>query len=102
MTTACSDEKRVDELPELIEQNPDTAVFVEKVKDCAFPFLANAYGARSMCALALGCDVKQIGPEISRRSALRQKPQLVDTAPGKDVILKGGHQAGTGFSARAG
>ncbi len=84
-----SDEKRVDELPGLIEQNPDTAVFVEKVKDCAFPFLANAYGARSMYALALGCDVKQIGPEIARRSALRQKPQLVGTAPCKDVILKG-------------
>ena len=89
LLTRYSDEKRVDELPELIEQNPDTAVFVEKVKDCAFPFLANAYGARSMYALALGCDVKQVGPEIARRSALRQKPQLVDTAPCKDVILKG-------------
>ncbi len=44
-----SDEKRVDELPELIEQNPDTAVYAEKVTDCAFPFLANAYGAVDVC-----------------------------------------------------
>jgi UbiD family decarboxylase len=89
LLTRHNDEKRVDELPELIEQSPDTAVFVEKVADCKFPFLANAYGARQMYALALGCDVKGVGPEIARRSGLRYKPELVSTAPCKDVILKG-------------
>ena len=44
LLTRIEEEKRTDELPEVMEQNPDTAVFVERVKDCAFPFLANAYG----------------------------------------------------------
>lgn len=89
LLTRYTDEKRVDELPQLMEQNPDTAVFVEHVKDCAFPFLANAYGARSMYALALQCDFKKVGLEIAQRSGCRQTPQLVETAPCKDVILKG-------------
>jgi 2,5-furandicarboxylate decarboxylase 1 len=42
LLTRISDEKRVDELPALMESNPDTAVYVEKVKDSVFPFLANA------------------------------------------------------------
>jgi UbiD family decarboxylase len=89
LLTRIKEEKRVDELPALMEANPDTAVFVEKVKDCAFPFFANGYGVRPMYALALDCDFKKVGLEIARRSALRQKPQLVSTAPCKDVILKG-------------
>ena len=89
LLTRYKDEKRVDELPKLMEDNPDTAIFVEKVKDCQFPFLANAYGVRPMYALALGCDYEKVGVEIAERSALRQKPQLVNTAPCKDVILKG-------------
>jgi UbiD family decarboxylase len=89
LLTRIKEEKRVDELPALMEANPDTAVFVEKVKDCAFPFFANGYGVRPMYALALDRDFKKVGLEIARRSALRQKPQLVSTAPCKDVILKG-------------
>jgi UbiD family decarboxylase len=89
LLTRITEEKRVDELPTIMEAHPDTAVLVEKVKDCAFPFLANAYGARSMYALALGCDIKQVGGEIARRSALRNKPKLVERSPCKDVILKG-------------
>lgn len=89
LLTRYQEEKRVDELPRLMEDNPDTAIFVEKVKDCRFPFLANAYGVRSMYALALGCDIKNVGIEIGDRSACRHKPQVVNTAPCKDVILKG-------------
>ena len=80
LLTRYKDEKRVYELPKLMEDNPDTAIFVEKVKDCQFPFLANAYGVRPMYALALGCDYKRLGVEIAERSALRQKPQFVNTA----------------------
>ena len=83
------EEKRVDELPRLMEDNPDTAVLVERVRDCAFPFLANAYGVRPMYALALGCDIKKVGIEIADRSGLRQKPEILKTAPCKDVIVKG-------------
>jgi UbiD family decarboxylase len=89
LLTRLKDEKRVDELPALMDENPDTAIFVEKVKDCSFPYLANAYGVRPMYALALGCDIKRVGVEIAERSSLRQKPQVVGTAPCKDVILKG-------------
>jgi 2,5-furandicarboxylate decarboxylase 1 len=43
-----ADEKRVDELPRLMEDNPDQAILVEKVKDSPFPFFANGYGSRAM------------------------------------------------------
>jgi 4-hydroxy-3-polyprenylbenzoate decarboxylase len=89
LLTRITEEKRVDELPGLMEAHPDTAIYVEKVKDCTSPLLANAYGARSMYALALGCDIKDVGSEIARRSQLRYKPKLVTKAPCKDVIIKG-------------
>jgi hypothetical protein len=31
---------RVDELPVLMERDPDTAIYLDKVKNCSFPFLA--------------------------------------------------------------
>ena len=37
------EEKRVDELPQVMEANPLKAVLVERVKDCEFQFLTNAY-----------------------------------------------------------
>ena len=57
-----------------MEDNPDTAIFVERVKDSQSPFLANGYGIRQMYALALECDFKNVGIEIAARSGLRQKP----------------------------
>ena len=89
LLTRITDEKRVDELPRLMEANPDTAVFVEKVKDCKFPFLANAYGARSMYALSLACEPEKGRLEFSRRADERIKLEMVDAAPCKDVIIKG-------------
>ena len=89
LLTRISDEKRVDELPRLMEDNPDTAIYVEHVRDCKFPFFANGYGARPMYALSLDCDETKVGLEIARRSELRFKPEMVDTAPCKDVITKG-------------
>jgi hypothetical protein len=32
-TSSARSEEKVDELPKLMEDNPDTAIFVEKVKD---------------------------------------------------------------------
>jgi 4-hydroxy-3-polyprenylbenzoate decarboxylase len=84
-----TEEKRVDELPKLMEDNPDQAVLVERVKDCAFPFFANGYGSREMYALSLDCDPKNVGREIARRAGIHYKAELVDTAPCKDVILRG-------------
>lgn len=84
-----TEEKRVDELPRLMEDNPEQAVFVEKIKDCAFPFFANGYASRKMYALALGCDERNVGREIARRTHLQRKAELVKTAPCKDVVLKG-------------
>ena len=82
------DEKRVDELPRIMEDNPDVAVLVEKVKDSQIPFFANGYGVRPMYALALQCEHKDVGIEIAKRSAFRQKPQLVDKAHVKYVTIK--------------
>ncbi len=81
-----TDEKRVDELPILMEQNPDTAVLVEKVKDCAFPFYANGYGVRAQYALALDCDPKRVGLEIAKRFEVSFKPEMVDSAPCQEVV----------------
>ena len=82
-------ERRVDELPKIMEDNPDKAVFVEKVKDSEFSYLSNAYSNRDQYAQALQCDPKKLGQKIAELSAKRIKPKLVDTAPCKEVILKG-------------
>jgi hypothetical protein len=38
-----TDEKRMDELLQLMKDNPDHAILVEHVKDSDFPFFANGY-----------------------------------------------------------
>ena len=82
------DEKRVDELPMIMENNPDKAVLVERVKDSEFQFLANAYSNRTQYGYALECDEKKLGAKIAELSARRFEPKLVSTAPVKEVILK--------------
>ena len=42
-----SDERDVNDLPAIMEAHPDTAVLVEKIKDCDLQFLANAYSNRT-------------------------------------------------------
>jgi 4-hydroxy-3-polyprenylbenzoate decarboxylase len=83
------EEKRVDELPRLMEDNPDQAILVEKVKDSPFPFLANAYGSRAMYALSLKCRLTEVGSEIAERQNRHYEAELVESAPCKEVILKG-------------
>ena len=84
-----TEEKRVDELASIMEGTPDKAVFVEKIKDCEFQFLSNAYSNREQYAYALGCGTKELGQKIAALSGIRHKPVIVDTAPFKEVILKG-------------
>jgi 2,5-furandicarboxylate decarboxylase 1 len=83
------EEKRVDELPATMEASPDKAVLVTKVKDCEFQFLAGAYATREQYAHALNCDPRYLGKTIAELSIQRYKPELVETAPCKEVILKG-------------
>ena len=82
-------EVRVDELPKIMEDHPDEAVFVERVQDCALPFLANAFASADMCALALGCDRKRVGAEIGERTGRHYPAEVVDTAPCKEVVIRG-------------
>ena len=89
LLTRVAEEKRVDELPRIMEDNPDTAVYVEHVKDCAFPFFANGYGVRSMYALALDCDPKKVGLEIAKRFNHGIKPEMVASSPCQEVVYKG-------------
>lgn len=89
MLVRITEEKRVDELPSVMEANPLTAVLVEKVKDCEFQFLANAYSNQDQTAWALGCDKSQTGFVMTERAKGRVKPEIVDTAPCKEVILIG-------------
>ena len=41
--TRIKEEKRVDEIPALMEDHPLKAILVEKITDCEFQLLANAY-----------------------------------------------------------
>jgi 4-hydroxy-3-polyprenylbenzoate decarboxylase len=54
------EETRVDELPMLMESNPDKAILVEKVKDCEFQYLSNAYSNREQYAQALDCGPREL------------------------------------------
>ena len=83
------EEKRVDELPKLMEDHPLKAVLVEKIKDSEFQFLANAYSNQDQYAWAMGCKKAETGFEMAERAAKRLKPEVVPTAPCKEVILKG-------------
>lgn len=83
------EEKRVDQLPIVMDQNPTKAVYVEKVKDCQFSFLANAYSNLEQYAWALNCDKSEIGPKVAGLTKGRVKPEIVNTAPCKEVIVKG-------------
>jgi 2,5-furandicarboxylate decarboxylase 1 len=83
------DEMRVDQLPRIMEDNPENAVFVERLRDCQLSFLANAYSNHHQYAWALGCERNEIGRKMAETATKRVKPDLVTTAPCKEVILKG-------------
>jgi 4-hydroxy-3-polyprenylbenzoate decarboxylase len=83
------EEKRVDELPQVMEANPLKAVLVERVKDCEFQFLTNAYSNQDQYAWAMGCEKNETGLKMTERGRLRVKWEVVKTAPCKEVILKG-------------
>jgi 2,5-furandicarboxylate decarboxylase 1 len=84
-----TDEKRVDQLPQVMEDHPLTAVLVEHVKDCEFQFLANAYSNQDQTAWALNCQKSESGRLMSSAAQGRIKPEIVETAPCKEVILTG-------------
>src|SRR5260370_3195670 len=84
-----TDEKRVDEVAQLMEDNPDKAILVERVKDCAFPVFANGMQTPEICALALGCHPRELSAEIGQRSTVHYPARLVETAPCKEVVIKG-------------
>jgi 2,5-furandicarboxylate decarboxylase 1 len=83
------EEKRVDQLPQLMEAYPTKAVLVEKIAGCEFSFLANAYATHEQFAWALGCKRNEIGNRVAQLAQGRFKPQIVATALCKEVILKG-------------
>jgi 2,5-furandicarboxylate decarboxylase 1 len=84
-----TDQKRVDEIPKILEANPTKAVLIEKIKDSEFSVLANAYSNQDMYAWAMECDKTQTGLKMVEKAQHRVKWELVNTAPCKDVILKG-------------
>jgi 4-hydroxy-3-polyprenylbenzoate decarboxylase len=88
LLTRIRDEKRVDELPLLMEAYPTRAVFVEKVTGSEFSFLANAYATHEQYAWALGCKRSEIGRRTATLAQGRVKPEVVSTAPCKQVVLK--------------
>lgn len=83
------DEIRVDQIPAIFEANPLKAILIEKIKGTEFQMLANAYSNQDMYAWALGCDKADTGKVMTEIGARRFKPKIVQTAPCKEVILKG-------------
>jgi len=83
------EEKRVDELPMLMEKHYDKAIFVERIHGSEFSFLANAYSNHAQYAWALGCSPAEIGERTAELAKGRIKPKVVASAPCKDVVLKG-------------
>src|SRR6516225_8986762 len=70
------DEKRVDQLPMLMEKYATKAVLVEKITGCEFSFLANAYATHEQFAFALGCTSgtrSAIGSQNSRKAGLSRR-----------------------------
>lgn len=87
--TRIKEVKRVDEIPGVLAANTTKAVLIEKIQDSEFSFLANAYSNHDMYAWALECDKTQTPLKMVELSKGRVKWEMVDTAPCKDVILKG-------------
>ena len=89
MLVRVTDEKRVDELPRVMEDHPTTAVLVERITGCEFSFLANAYSNQDQYAWAMGCNKAETGMKMVKASQRRIAPVVVDTAPCKEVVLTG-------------
>src|SRR5271165_5288735 len=89
MLIRVKEEKRVDELPRVMEDHPTTAVLVDKITGCEFSFLANAYSNQDQYAWAMGCKKAETGMKMVEASLGRIAPVLVDTAPCKEVVLTG-------------
>lgn len=87
--TRIKEVKRVDEIPGVLAANPTKAVLIEKIQDSEFSFLANAYSNHDMYAWALDCDKTQTPLKMVELSKGRIKSEMVDTAPCKEVILRG-------------
>lgn len=83
------EEKRVDEIPSVMDSVHDKAVLIEHVKDCEFQFLSGGYCTRKQYAHALECSERELGPTIAELNRKRIPPELVATAPCKEMILKG-------------
>ncbi|MFC4892856.1 UbiD family decarboxylase domain-containing protein [Pseudofrancisella aestuarii] len=81
--------KRVDQIPQIMEQNPTKAIFIEKIIDSEFSVLTNAYSNHEMYAQAMECDKTEVPIKLTEKSKGRIKPIIVDDAPCKQVILKG-------------
>ncbi len=80
---------RIDEVPSLMEECKGNALLIERIKDYDFSFLADAYSTREQYATALGCDKREIPSALVDIISKKIKPVSVDTAPCKEVILKG-------------
>lgn len=77
-----TEEKRVDQLPSVMEANPLTAVLVEKVTDCVFQFLVNAYSNQDQTAWALGCE-SETGRRMVELGKGRIKPEVARQPPAR-------------------
>ena len=84
MLVRVKEEKRVDELPQVMEDHPTTAVLVEKITGCEFSFLANAYSHQDQYPWAMGCKMSETGMRVVEASL-----GLVPHAPLPGQLVQG-------------
>src|SRR5262245_8020736 len=89
MLVRVKDEKRVDELPRVMEDHPTSAALVEKITRCELSFLANANSNQDQSTWALGGKKSETGMKMVEVALGRNKPVPVGTAPCKEVVMKG-------------
>jgi 4-hydroxy-3-polyprenylbenzoate decarboxylase len=89
LLTRITEPMQVDDLPVVLEANASKGIFIEKLVDCEFSFLANAYSNHDHYAWALGCKKTEVGLKLGELGKGRIKPEIVASAPCKDVVRKG-------------
>jgi 2,5-furandicarboxylate decarboxylase 1 len=81
------------ELPAVLEkleaQKQYPAVMFNRVGDSPMPVVSNLFASRKRLAVALGVDEKDLNAAYRDRENNRIEPQLVDSGPVKEIIIKG-------------
>ncbi|MEM2095419.1 MAG: UbiD family decarboxylase [Candidatus Caldarchaeum sp.] len=84
-----SREVSIHEVAEIVSANYSKATLIEKITGYDMVLAANTASNRTMIALALGVDERDVVEELERRSQRRIPPVKVSDSPCKDIVKVG-------------